>query len=137
MPIVRLRVSTAANAELRDITSHVRDVVKQSGVSDGICIVFVPHTTAGVIINENADPDVARDIVEQLGKLVPSSGSYRHREGNAPGHIKASLVGNSEMLFVERGELVLGTWQGIFFCEFDGPRQRTVMVKVIASQTPP
>jgi secondary thiamine-phosphate synthase enzyme len=113
-----------------DITGKVREEVRRSGVSDGICVVYVPHTTAGVTVNENADPAVAADILEHLAKLVPQ-GRYRHREGNADSHIKASLMGFSQVLLVEGGDLSLGTWQGVFFCEFDGPRRRRVQVKVI------
>jgi len=113
-----------------DVTGRVREVVRESGVYDGICIVYVPHTTAGVTINENADPAVATDILEYLGKLVPQGG-YRHREGNADSHIKASLMGFSQVLLVEGGDLSPGTWQGVFFCEFDGPRRRRMLVKVI------
>lgn len=129
--ISRLKISTKSKVELQDISSQVEEIVQSSGVTEGICHVFVPHTTAGVIINEDADPDVRRDILAQLEKIVPSQASYYHREGNAPAHIKASLVGCSQMLPVENGRLVLGTWQGIFLCEFDGPRQRTVMVEIL------
>ena len=127
----RFSVPTKSKVELQDITSQIREIVQSSGVREGVCHIFVPHTTAGVTINEDADPDVGRDILVQLEKLVPSQGNYHHREGNAPAHIKASLVGCSQMLLVEDGRVVLGTWQGVFLCEFDGPRQRTVMVEVI------
>jgi secondary thiamine-phosphate synthase enzyme len=130
--IVRLDVSTRSQTEVRDITSQVQRAVTDSGVQNGVCYVYVPHTTAGVIINENADPSVARDILTTLNKLVPRQGNYSHREGNADAHIKASLVGSSEALLVEGGRLTLGTWQGVFFCEFDGPRRRHVLVKVLA-----
>jgi secondary thiamine-phosphate synthase enzyme len=130
--IVRLDVSTRSQTELQDITSQVQRAVTDSGVQNGVCYVYVSHTTAGVIINENADPSVARDIVMTLNKLVPRRGNYSHREGNADAHIKASLVGSSEAILVEGGRLALGTWQGIFFCEFDGPRRRHVLVKVLA-----
>jgi secondary thiamine-phosphate synthase enzyme len=113
-----------------DITARVREMVRRSGISDGICIVYVPHTTAGITVNENADPAVVADILEHLGKLVPQ-GRYRHREGNADSHIKASLMGFSLALILEGGDLELGTWQGVFLCEFDGPRRRRVWVKVI------
>jgi secondary thiamine-phosphate synthase enzyme len=105
-------------------------MVKQTKVEEGICQVFVPHTTAGILINEGADPSVRRDILNQLDKIVPWSGDYQHREGNSPAHIKASLVGSSETIFIENGRLVLGTWQSIYFCEFDGPRHRQVIVKI-------
>lgn len=123
-------LSTASRSQMVDITSKVREIVRQSDVSDGLCVVYVPHTTAGVTVNESADPAVAADILEHLGKLVPQ-GRYRHREGNADSHIKASLMGFSQVLLVEGGDIFLGTWQGIFFCEFDGPRRRQVRVEVI------
>jgi len=112
----------------------VQEAVSSSGIGDGVCYVFVPHTTAGIIVNEHADPSVAMDISEQLSRVVPQHSDYRHLEGNAPAHIKASLVGNSQMLLIEGGKLLLGTWQGLFLCEFDGPRQRTVLVKVMADR---
>lgn len=125
-------VATSSRSQMLDITGKVREVLRQSGVQDGICVVYVPHTTAGVTINENADPAVAADILEHLGKLVPQ-GRYRHREGNADSHIKASMMGFSQVLLVEGGDLSLGTWQGVFFCEFDGPRRRRVQVKVVSN----
>jgi secondary thiamine-phosphate synthase enzyme len=128
--IQTFQVKTSAQTEFVDITRSVQEAVKKAGVEDGICIVFIPHTTAAVTINENADPSVVHDIVMELNRMVPSKDTYRHLEGNAPAHIKASLVGCSEIVFVESGKLVLGTWQGIFFCEFDGPRNRKVQVKV-------
>jgi secondary thiamine-phosphate synthase enzyme len=115
-----------------DITHDVQEAVKKTGVAEGICFVFVPHTTAGVTINENADPNVSKDIIMELNKLVPSQDRYLHLEGNSPAHIKASLTGFSQGIFIESRKLVLGTWQGIFFCEFDGPRNRKVYVKVIS-----
>ena len=118
--------------EFQDITSQVQEVVSYSVIADGVCYLFVPHTTAGIIINEHADPSVAVDISEQLNRMVPQRGDYRHLEGNASAHIKASVVGSFQMLLIESGRLLLGTWQGLFFCEFDGPRQRTVLVKLIA-----
>jgi len=114
-----------------DITREVTSVLKKTGVKEGACYVFVPHTTAAVTINENADPDVPRDILMELDKTIPLSDSYRHMEGNSAAHIKASLFGASEVVLVEGGTLVLGTWQSIFFCEFDGPRTRKVAVRVI------
>jgi len=122
------KVKTSRHCELVDITGDVRRAVGELGLSDGVIIVYVPHTTAAVTINESADPDVARDIEDKLSELVPRSTAYRHAEGNSDGHVKSSLVGCSELILVEGGELVLGTWQGIFFCEFDGPRNRTVLV---------
>lgn len=130
METISLR--TGAKTDFQDITSKVQEIVRASGVSEGVCHLFVPHTTAGITLNEHADPSVAEDIVDRLAALVPQSGHYRHREGNAPSHIKSSLVGNSVSVFIEGGRLVLGTWQGILFCEFDGPRTRNVLVKVTA-----
>lgn len=126
------QVKTSIQTEFIDITRSVQEAVKKTGVKDGICIIFIPHTTAAVTINENADPSVVQDIVMELNKMVPFKDPYRHMEGNSPAHIKASLLGCSEMVIVEAGKLVLGTWQGIFFCEFDGPRNREVHVKVIS-----
>jgi len=129
MQIFEVRTST--QTEFIDITRSVQEAVKKTGVKDGICIIFIPHTTAAVTINENADPSVIHDILMELNKIVPFKDPYHHMEGNSPAHIKTSLVGCSEIVFVESGRLVLGTWQGIFFCEFDGPRNRKVHVKVI------
>ncbi len=126
-------VRTSKQTEFIDITRSVQEEVKKTGVNDGICIIFVPHTTAGVTINENADPSVIHDILMELNKIVPFKDSYHHMEGNSPAHIKTSLVGSSEIVLVESGRLVLGTWQGIYFCEFDGPRNRKVHVKVISN----
>lgn len=130
--ITRLKVTTRSRVEFQDITSQVQEAISSSGVANGVCYVFVPHTTAGITINEHADPSVVMDISEQLNRMIPQHGDYRHLEGNAPAHIKASVVGSSQMLFIESGRLLLGTWQGLFFCEFDGPRQRTVFVKLVA-----
>ncbi len=129
--IQTFQVATSTQTEFIDITRSVQEAVKKTGVGDGFCIVFIPHTTAAVTINENADPSVARDIVMELNKIIPFKDQYHHSEGNSPAHIKASLVGCSEIVFVESGKLVLGTWQGIFFCEFDGPRNRKVHVKAV------
>ena len=131
--IERLHVRTSAKTDLVDITGSIQGVVQRMGVKDGLCFIFVPHTTAAVTINENADPSVPRDILMELNKIVPFEDRYQHMEGNSAAHIKASLVGFSQMVFVESGRLVLGTWQGIFFCEFDGPRSREVYVKVVKS----
>jgi len=129
--IQTFQVKTTTQTEFIDITHSVQEAVQKTGVGDGICIIFIPHTTAAVTINENADPSVIQDIVMELNKIVPFKDQYRHLEGNSPAHIKASLVGCSEFIFIESGKLVLGTWQGIFFCEFDGPRNRKVHVKVM------
>ena len=132
--IIRLKVATRSRVEFQDITSQVQEAVSSGGIEDGVCYIFVPHTTAGITVNEHADPSVTMDISEQLSRMVPQRGDYRHLEGNAPAHIKASLVGNSQMLLIERGRLLLGTWQGLFLCEFDGPRHRTVLVKIMADK---
>jgi secondary thiamine-phosphate synthase enzyme len=123
-------VSTASRSQMVDITPKVREAVRNAGVDVGLCIVYVPHTTAGITVNENADPAVAKDILNQLEKLVPQGG-YSHREGNADSHIKASMMGFSLSLVVEDGDISLGTWQGVFLCEFDGPRRRRVKVVVM------
>ncbi len=130
----QLAVKTNSRFEMIDITNHVRSVLRESNVKSGICYVFVPHTTAAVTINENADPDVPRDIIMELDKVIPLHDNYRHMEGNSAAHIKASLVGSSEMIFIENGSLVLGTWQSLFFCEFDGPRTRKVFVKLVPTE---
>ncbi len=124
-------VTTHVRTELLDITDKVRETVAQSGVRSGMCLVYVPHTTAAVTVNESYDPDVARDVTATLSKLVPHRAGYAHSEGNADAHIKAVMVGCCQPIPVEEGQPVLGQWQGIFFCEFDGPRQRRVQVQVI------
>src|SRR4030042_3024363 len=128
--IQTFQVKTSRRTDLVDITRSVQEAVRKSGVKEGVCFVFVPHTTAAVTINENADPSVLEDIMMSLDKIVPFEGPYRHLEGNSPAHIKGSLIGCSQTVLVESGKLVLGTWQGIFFCEFDGPRSRKVHVRV-------
>jgi secondary thiamine-phosphate synthase enzyme len=128
------QVRTSARTEFIDVTRSVEEAVRQTGVGDGICIIFIPHTTAAVTINENADSSVVQDIIMELNKIVPFKDHYRHTEGNSPSHIKASLLGCSQIVFVESGKLVLGTWQGIFFCEFDGPRDRKVHVKILSDR---
>ena len=125
-----LEVRTGAKTELVNLTGRIQRVVADSGVAEGLCHVFVPHTTAGVTINENADPSVKSDILMVLNKLISDKEPYRHSEGNSPAHIKASLVGPQLTVIVNQGRLLLGTWQGIFFCEFDGPRNRQVHIKV-------
>lgn len=128
----QINVLSKKRVELIDITSQVQNIVKRSGVKEGVCYVYVPHTTAAVTINENADQSVINDIQNYLNKLVPFDGPYSHAEGNSDAHIKTSLVGCSKIIVVTNGDLLLGTWQGIFFCEFDGPRNRKVHIKVIA-----
>lgn len=125
---VSISVKSGVRAEMIDITGPVREMVRQANAKDGLCLVYVPHTTAGVTINEGADPDVCKDILARLEFLVPKNAGYRHAEGNADSHIKASLMGSSVTVLVEKGSLVLGTWQKIFLCEFDGPRTRKVFV---------
>ncbi|HOQ67725.1 MAG TPA: secondary thiamine-phosphate synthase enzyme YjbQ [Candidatus Atribacteria bacterium] len=123
-------VKTHSQEEFIDITNLVREALTSSHVQKGVAIVYVPHTTAGITINESADRSVVEDILEALRRIVPANLPYRHLEGNAPAHVKASLVGSSVSVLIERGNLLLGTWQGIFFCEFDGPRTRRVWVEV-------
>ena len=129
MPVT-INVKTSARIEMVDITSYVQKEVSKSGVKDGICAVYVPHTTAGITINEGADPSVCSDILNKLNEMVPANAGYRHMEGNADSHIKASLVGSSVSVIVENGRPILGTWQKIFFCEFDGPRSRKTLFKI-------
>ncbi|MEQ8167922.1 MAG: secondary thiamine-phosphate synthase enzyme YjbQ [Candidatus Eremiobacterota bacterium] len=123
-------VSTPSRVCMINIDSEVEKIIKKSGIKNGICVVFVPHTTAGVTINEGADPAVISDITDTMNKLIPVREQYRHMEGNSDAHIKTSLVGSSEHIIIEDGKPVMGTWQRIFFCEFDGPRNRKVYVKV-------
>ena len=125
-----IQVKTRNRNEMKDITSAVQDEVARTGARAGVCMVYVPHTTAGVTINEGADPAVCEDILGKLQDLVPPNAGYRHLEGNADSHIKASLMGSSVSVIVENGRLVLGTWQKIFFCEFDGPRTRKAYVTI-------
>ena len=133
--MIEIEVKTTARNQMVDITDEVKKAVSESGVKDGLCFIFVPHTTAGVTINENADDDVKTDIINALNRLIPQRGDYRHVEGNSDAHIKATLVGSSVVLAIEDGRPVLGTWQGVLFCEFDGPRKRKVIVKCVNSET--
>ncbi|MDN3514310.1 MAG: secondary thiamine-phosphate synthase enzyme YjbQ [Candidatus Brocadia sp.] len=130
----KIPLSTHSRSEFIDITSHVNSALKKQGVNEGICHVYVPHTTAAVTINENADPSVRKDIINELDRMVPWNGHYSHLEGNSAAHVKATLVGSSISVPVSGGELALGTWQGIYFCEFDGPRHREVFVHIIKSE---
>jgi len=132
--IKRLDIRTNKRNELVDITHGIRRLVRESGVKGGICVIFCPHTTAGLTVNENADPSVRIDISEHLSSLVPENKNYKHLEGNADSHIKSVMVGQSLSLIIENGDIVLGTWQGVFFCEFDGPRNRYVLVKILRDQ---
>ena len=131
MKTIRLNVKTTAHTQMVDVTDQIQKAVTESGVREGICTVFVPHTTAAVTINENADPDVVRDFTMEINKIVPWEDGYRHMEGNSAAPLKASLMGFSEHIIIERGRLLLGTWQGIYFCEFDGPRHRKLLVKIM------
>jgi secondary thiamine-phosphate synthase enzyme len=131
VPVHSLKVKTDRRTQLLDVTAQVQQVIEKSRVSSGVCYVYVPHTTAAVMINECADPDVARDIEGAFDRLIPFEGPYRHAEGNSDSHMKAVLVGASQTIFVEDGKLQLGRWQGIFFCEFDGPRERRLQVKLV------
>jgi secondary thiamine-phosphate synthase enzyme len=126
-----LRIKTNKRTQFVDITREIEQAVRDSGVGSGLCYVYVPHTTAGVVINEHADPDVARDVEGIFDRLVSHEGPYRHAEGNTDSHMKAIITGTGQTVFVENGKLALGTWQGIFLCEFDGPRQRSVYVKIV------
>ena len=130
--IETVEVKTHNRTEFIDITSQVRQIVRNSGVQEGLCYLFVPHTTAGVTINENADPSVQRDMLMEMNKVIPFHDNYDHSEGNSAAHIKSSLFGNSLWVFIEQGDLALGTWQGVYFCEFDGARRRKVLVKIVS-----
>jgi secondary thiamine-phosphate synthase enzyme len=129
-----INIQTKSPAEMIDITDLVQTAISENKIISGICVVYTPHTTAAVTINENADPDVPYDIINALEKIIPQSVRYRHAEGNSPAHVKSSLIGVSELILVENGQLALGTWQAIFFCEFDGPRQRKIIVKFIPQE---
>ena len=130
MRTITLDIRTNAHTEFLNVTSRIQQAVSESGVRDGICTLFVPHTTAAVTINENADPDVVRDLKAELEKIVPWEDGYHHYEGNSAAHLKSSMIGFSQQIILEDGRLVLGTWQGIYFCEFDGPRNRKLKVKI-------
>ena len=132
--IQKLDIKTNAQVEFQEITGRIRSVVEASGIKSGVCCIFVPHTTAGILVNEHADPSVVEDISAQLEEVAPQNKKYQHLEGNSPAHIKASFIGDSRTLFIDGGKLVMGTWQGIFFCEFDGPRNRSVLVKLMADK---
>ncbi|MBU8932828.1 MAG: secondary thiamine-phosphate synthase enzyme YjbQ [candidate division Zixibacteria bacterium] len=123
-------VPTSAREQMIDVTNLLRQTIEESGINDGIAFCHVPHTTAAITINENADPDVPRDILSKLGREIPQSDGYRHAEGNSDAHIKSSLFGCSQQVLIENGQPVLGRWQSLFFCEFDGPRQRRLIIKV-------
>ena len=127
-----LEVKTSSHIEMVNITYQIQSVIEKSGVKEGTAVVYTPHTTAAITINESADPDVVRDILYETNKIIPLSDNYHHLEGNSAAHIKSSLFGASETLIIENGRIQLGTWQGIFFCEFDGPRTRKIHVRLMA-----
>lgn len=127
----RFQIRTSQPVQFIDIDHYIEEAIRESGVTSGICVVFVPHTTAGVTINENADPDVVRDMVTEINKVIPFQDGYHHAEGNSAAHIKSSLFGPSMTLIVDGGRPLLGVWQSVYFCEFDGPRLRTLVIKVI------
>lgn len=128
---MELRINTTKSQEFIDITNLINECIRKEKIQNGIAVIFVPHTTAGITINENTDPDVVEDILSSLNKVFPVNGNYRHYEGNSHAHIKASLMGSSLTVIIENGRIKLGTWQGIYFCEFDGPRNRKVYVKIM------
>ncbi len=127
----KISIETTQHTEIVDITNEVRRIVKESKVANGLCTVYVPHTTAAITVNENADPSVKSDIIRTLDKLVPWNGAYTHLEGNAAAHIKASVIGSDRTFIIQGGQIVLGAWQGIFFCEFDGPRERRTYIEIV------
>jgi secondary thiamine-phosphate synthase enzyme len=129
-----LNVKSRQRNEFIDITQRVEEVLAEAGIKSGVCYIYVPHTTAGVTINEGADPSVQQDILATLSGLIPHEGGYRHAEGNSDAHIKSSLIGSSQYVVIDGGKLVLGTWQSVFFCEFDGPRHRRVALKLIPGE---
>ena len=131
MAVYQFPVRTTAHTQMIDITKQVQKIVTESGVKDGICVIFVPHTTAAVTINENADPDVQTDFMKEINKIVPWEDGYRHMEGNSAAHLKSSMMGFSETVIIDQGRLLLGTWQGVYFLEYDGARHRKVYVKIL------
>ena len=131
MPVYQFPVRTSSHTQMVDITGQVQKIVTESGIKDGICVIFIPHTTAAVTINENADPDVQTDFMKEINKIVPWEDAYRHMEGNSAAHLKSSMMGFSETVIIDQGHLLLGTWQGIYFLEYDGARNRRVYVKIM------
>lgn len=129
--LLQFDIKTNSRIEMIDITDRVSEHIRKSKISDGLCLVYVPHTTAGITINEGADIDVQRDIIAELNKVIPFSDGYHHSEGNSAAHIKSSIIGASISLIINKGKLILGTWQAVYFCEFDGPRNRKVYIKII------
>jgi secondary thiamine-phosphate synthase enzyme len=132
--IHQINVKTSAREQIIDITDQIQQIVTKSHITDGYCQIFIPHTTAAITINENADGNVKIDFLHILGKLIPQLDEYLHSEGNSDAHVKASLVGFSQNVFISKGELLLGTWQGLWFCEFDGPRTRKVLIRLEAAK---
>ena len=130
-PVHKLKIETETQMEMIDVTAGIRRLVKEAGVMRGMCHLYVPHTTAAITINENTDPNVRKDMIKELLKTIPLQDDYLHAEGNTAAHILSSLVGASQSVLVENGKLVLGTWQAIYFCEFDGPRSRTVLLRIM------
>ena len=129
--VISIQISSSKKNQIIDITGKINNIVSDSNICEGICVIFVPHTTCAISINENADPDVKKDILLGLKNISPEDSSYEHIEGNSDAHIKTSLVGSSETIFIDNGRLVLGTWQGVYFCEFDGPRERKILIKLL------
>ncbi|MCM8804196.1 MAG: secondary thiamine-phosphate synthase enzyme YjbQ [Candidatus Omnitrophica bacterium] len=129
----KIDIQTRKRIDFIEITNQIEQIVKNKNIKSGLCFIFVPHTTCGLTINENADPSVRKDIIEKLSQLIPENGNYSHTEGNADSHIKSSIIGHSLTVFIENNSLQLGTWQGIYLCEFDGPRTRQVWLKIISS----
>jgi len=130
----KITLHTTDRTDMVNITDKVRDAAQKSGFQNGICYIYIPHTTAAVTINESADPDVVTDMLMEINKVIPFQDRYRHMEGNSAAHIKTSIIGSSEMVIVENGSLMLGTWQGIFLCEFDGPRTRQIWIKTVETE---
>ncbi len=130
----KINFKTSKRTELIDITKEVQEIIDKSKVEEGVCLLFCPHTTAGLTINENADPSVKSDILGVLNRLIPEGAGYAHQEGNADSHVKSSLFGSSLTIFIQAGQLAFGTWQGIYFCEGDGPRQRQVWIKIVKQE---
>ncbi len=129
---IKIEAQTRSKVDLIDITDRIREALKEAAVEEGICFLYCPHTTAGIVLNENWDPTVERDVTMVLNRMVPEDLPYRHSEGNSPSHIKSILVGTDHFIFIQRGELQLGQWQGIFLAEFDGPRHRTVWIRAVS-----
>jgi len=125
-----ISVESKKQTEFIDITQKIQEIIQEKEIAAGICYLFVPHTTAGITINENADPNVVRDILKEINKVIPMNDHYTHMEGNSAAHIKASILGFSEIILIKERRLMLGTWQGIYFCEFDGPRKRKVFIQI-------